>query len=73
MYKRQSPLEACKEVVNRISKIHRNRPEWEYLQVGFIALNTKGEHAGYSLKKGFNYALKDDENEKMIDANFKIK
>ena len=68
-----SPLEACKEVVNRISKIHRNRPEWEYLQVGFIALNKNGEHAGYSLKKGFNYALKDDENEKMIDANFKIK
>ena len=52
-----SPLEACKEVVNRISKIHLNRPEWEYLQVGFIALNKNGEHAGYSLKKGFNLSL----------------
>lgn len=65
-----SPLEACKEIVNRISKIHKNRPEWEYLQVGFIALNKNGEHAGYSLKKGFNYALHDSKNQEMIDAKF---
>jgi N4-(beta-N-acetylglucosaminyl)-L-asparaginase len=65
-----SPLEACKEVVNRISKIHKNRSEWEYLQVGFIALNKNGEHAGYSLKKGFNYALHDSKNQMMIDAKY---
>ena len=67
-----SPLEACKEIVNRISKIHKNRPEWEYLQVGFIAVNKQGEHAGYSLKKGFNYALHDTKNQKMIDAKYEI-
>ena len=65
-----SPLEACKEVVNRISKIHKNRSEWEYLQVGFIAINKNGEHAGYSLKKGFNYALHDSKNQMMIDAKY---
>ena len=68
-----NPLEACKEIVNRISKIHKNRPEWEYLQVGFIALNKNGEHAGYSLKKGFNYALHDSVKQKMIDAKYEIK
>jgi len=68
-----TPLEACKEIVNRISKIHENRPEWEYLQVGFIALNKNGEHAGYSLKKGFNYALHDSLEQKMIDAKYEIK
>ena len=68
-----TPLEACKEIVNRISKIHENRPEWEYLQVGFIALNKNGEHAGYSLKKGFNYALHDSVEQKMIDAKYEIK
>ena len=68
-----TPLEACKEIVNRISKIHENRPEWEYLQVGFIALNKNGEHAGYSLKKGFNYALHDSTEQKMIDAKYEIK
>jgi len=67
-----SPLEACKEIVNRISKIHKNRPEWEYLQVGFIAVSKQGEHAGYSLKKGFNYALHDTKNQKMIDAKYEI-
>ena len=67
-----SPLESCKEIVNRISKIHKNRPEWEYLQVGFIAVNKQGEHAGYSLKKGFNYALHDTKNQKMIDAKYEI-
>ena len=38
-----SPLEACKTIVERISKIHQSGPEWEYLQVGFIAINKNGE------------------------------
>lgn len=68
-----SPLEACKEVVERITNLHRNRPEWEYLQVGFIALSKSGDYAGYSLKKGFNYALTDKENDSvLIDADYKV-
>ena len=68
-----SPMEACKEVVNRISNIHKNRPEWEYLQVGFIALSKTGDYAGYSLKKGFNFALTDDKNDSvLIDSFYKI-
>ena len=67
-----SPLDACKEVVHRISKLHRNRPEWEYLQVGFIALSKSGDYAGYSLKKGFNFALTDDQNDSiLIDAKYR--
>jgi N4-(beta-N-acetylglucosaminyl)-L-asparaginase len=33
-------------------------------QVGFIAINKKGEHGGYCLQKGFNYAVcyADDKN-----------
>ena len=68
-----SPMEACKEVVHRISNLHRNRPEWEYLQVGFIALSKSGDYAGYSLKKGFNFALTDDKNDSvLIDALYNI-
>ena len=68
-----TPLDACKEVVERITNLHRNRPEWEYLQVGFIALNKSGDYAGYSLKKGFNYALTDKENDSvLIDADYKV-
>tara|TARA_B100001564_G_scaffold171786_1_gene144501 strand:- start:437 stop:1258 length:822 start_codon:yes stop_codon:yes gene_type:complete len=67
-----SPLDACKEVVHRISNLHRNRPEWEYLQVGFIALSKSGDYAGYSLKKGFNFALTDDQNDSiLIDAKYR--
>jgi N4-(beta-N-acetylglucosaminyl)-L-asparaginase len=68
-----SPLEACKSVVERISKIHKSGPDWEYLQVGFIAMNKNGEYAGYSLKKGFNYAVCDHNNQKLLlDADFSI-
>ena len=68
-----SPFEACKTIVDRISKIHMNSPEWEYLQVGFIALNKNGEYAGYSLRKGFNFSLQDEINKDLlIDAKFQI-
>ncbi|WP_339916061.1 N(4)-(beta-N-acetylglucosaminyl)-L-asparaginase [Yeosuana marina] len=69
----RTPLEACKEVVERIYNKHRNREDMEYLQVGFIAVNKKGEHAGYSLRSGFNYAVYDeDKGNRMEDAQFKM-
>jgi len=68
-----SPIDACKEVVQRISKLHKDRPEWEYLQVGFIAISKNGDYAGYSLKKGFNYALTDNENDSiLVDAKYSV-
>ena len=68
-----SPLQACKTIVERISKIHKSGPEWDYLQVGFIALNKNGEYAGYSLRKGFNYSLCDEKNKDLlIDAKYEI-
>ena len=68
-----SPMEACKTIVERISKLHKNRPEWDYLQVGFIALNKNGEYAGYSLRKGFNYSLYDEKNKDLlIDAKYEL-
>jgi len=65
----KSPQEACKLAVERIIKKHKNI---NGVQVGFLAMNTKGEVGGYSVYKGFNYAFKDKNKEKMIDANFKI-
>jgi N4-(beta-N-acetylglucosaminyl)-L-asparaginase len=53
-----APAEACKKALERIVEANRrrNRPTRE-LQVGFLALNKKGEHGAYCLQKGFNYAL----------------
>ncbi|MBP0902964.1 isoaspartyl peptidase/L-asparaginase family protein [Mariniflexile gromovii] len=57
----KSPYQACKEIVERIYNKHKNHKDMEYLQVGFIAINKKGEHAGYSVRPGFNYAIHDEE------------
>lgn len=50
----RSPQQACEEAVLRIVK---KVPENKTRQVGFIAVNKKGEVGGYSLQPGFNYAL----------------
>ncbi len=69
----KSPFDACKEIVERIYKKHQNHKDMPYLQVGFIAVNKKGEYAGYSLRSGFNYAIYDNEKgNRMEDAKFKM-
>jgi N4-(beta-N-acetylglucosaminyl)-L-asparaginase len=69
----KSPNDACKEIVERIYSKHKNHKDMEYLQVGFIAINKNGEHAGYSLRSGFNYAICDDDSgNRMEDAQFKM-
>src|SRR6187549_590732 len=57
-----SPEMACKKAVERIVK--RDAAKAKISQVGFIAINKKGEHGGYCLQKGFNYAVcyADDKN-----------
>jgi N4-(beta-N-acetylglucosaminyl)-L-asparaginase len=50
-----SPELACKKTVERIIK--KRGKSARDLQVGFIAMNTKGEFGGYALQKGFTYAV----------------
>jgi N4-(beta-N-acetylglucosaminyl)-L-asparaginase len=50
-----SPELACKKAVERIIKIRGNKAK--DVQVGYIAINTKGEFGGYALQKGFTYAV----------------
>ncbi len=66
----KSPQEACKEAVDRIIKKHDNV---DNLQVGFIALNKKGEFGGHSVHSGFNYALKTETTEELTDAPYFLK
>lgn len=62
-----SPAIACKKAVERIVK--RDAKKAKENQVGFIAINKKGEHGGYCLQKGFNYAVCYADNKNfMIDA-----
>jgi N4-(beta-N-acetylglucosaminyl)-L-asparaginase len=62
-----TPLDACKEVVNRIIKKHSDLSN---LQCGFIAIDKKGNIGAYSVYAGFNYALKTSNEDKMVDAGF---
>lgn len=51
----KSPKEACKAAVQRI--IRKKGEKAKDLQVGFIALNKKGEYGGYAIQGGFTYAI----------------
>ncbi|MDH5474594.1 MAG: N(4)-(beta-N-acetylglucosaminyl)-L-asparaginase [Cyclobacteriaceae bacterium] len=65
-----NPEEACKLAVERIISKHENM---EGVQVGFLALRKDGKYGGYSVFKGFNYALTNEDNkEVMIDVKYKI-
>lgn len=60
-----NPQEATMEAVKRIAK---KVPDHENYQVGFIAVNKNGETGAYALKPGFNYALYQEGQNKMIDC-----
>jgi len=49
------PEEACKQTIQRIMR--KRGAAAKELQVGFIAMNKKGEFGGFALQKGFNYAV----------------
>ena len=61
-----SPEKACKAAVERI--ISKNPDAAKNFQVGFIALNKRGEYGGYSLQKGFTFAVKNGKEEKVYNA-----
>lgn len=62
-----SPMEACKEAVNRIIKKHKDLTG---LQCCFLAIDKQGNVGSYSVYNGFNYALRTNTEEKMVDAGF---
>jgi N4-(beta-N-acetylglucosaminyl)-L-asparaginase len=50
----KSPQKACEEAILRIIRANSNYREF---QVGFIAVNHKGQVGAYSIQPGFSYAL----------------
>jgi N4-(beta-N-acetylglucosaminyl)-L-asparaginase len=50
-----SPEDACKEAVKRIIK---KKPDTaKNIQVGFLAINKKGEYGAYAIQSGFSFAV----------------
>jgi N4-(beta-N-acetylglucosaminyl)-L-asparaginase len=61
-----SPELACRRAVERMLK--KNGAKAKDIQVGFIAINKKGEFGAYALQKGFNYAVQSKAGVKIYDA-----
>lgn len=69
-----SPYEACKAACRKVYQLNllssKNR---EHLfQVGFIAMNKKGETGAYSVRGGFQYAIMKNSINKLFDSDFLI-
>jgi N4-(beta-N-acetylglucosaminyl)-L-asparaginase len=61
-----APEDACKEAVLRIIK---KKPETaKNIQVGFLAINKKGEHGAFAIQKGFSYAVCDAAKQDLLIA-----
>jgi N4-(beta-N-acetylglucosaminyl)-L-asparaginase len=59
-----SPEEACKAAVKRIIK---KKPQTaKDIQVGFLAINKKGEYGAYAIQKGFSFAVCNTEKQDLL-------
>lgn len=65
-----SPEAACREAVSRILRIKGDKAR--DIQIGFIAINKRGEYGGYALQKGFSFAVKSEQEERVYEAKFLI-
>jgi len=67
-----SPMEACKIACERVVKLNllssKNRDH--IFQVGFVALNVKGEYGAYSVRKGFEYAVYNRKGNNLVDSQY---
>lgn len=62
----KTPQEACKEAVLRIAKKYDHKK----YQVGYLAVNKKGEIGSYAIHKGFNYSLYVNNENKVFDSDY---
>ncbi|MCA5006714.1 isoaspartyl peptidase/L-asparaginase family protein [Sphingobacterium bovistauri] len=69
-----SPQKACEVAVKRIIKFTQNRGKsLDNIQVGFIALNKRGEYGAYCIHGGFNYAKYDAKGNELIKGKSYLK
>jgi N4-(beta-N-acetylglucosaminyl)-L-asparaginase len=61
-----SPEAACKKIIERIIKVKKEKAK--DIQVAFLAINKKGVVGTYAIHKGFSYAIKSGDTEKLVAA-----
>jgi len=65
-----SPEMACKKAVERIVK--RDKAKAKTLQVGFLALNKKGQYGAYAIQKGFVFSVKSGNENQIHESKYLI-
>ncbi|MFT7435355.1 MAG: N4-(beta-N-acetylglucosaminyl)-L-asparaginase [Psychromonas sp.] len=65
----RSPQEACEEGVKRIANKIK---DFEQYQVGFLAIDKKGNHGAYAIQKGFNYAINQGETTLVFESDYLV-
>ena len=65
-----SPEMACKKAVERIVK--RDPAKAKTLQVGFLALNKKGQYGAYAIQKGFVFSVKSNAENQIHNSKYLI-
>lgn len=63
-----SPEMACKKAVERIVK--RDKEKAKTLQVGFLAMNKKGQYGAYAIQKGFVFSVKSNNENQLHQSKF---
>ena len=70
----RSPQEACEIAAKRVIKLNllsaKNRDH--IYQVGFIAVNIRGECGAASVREGFEYAIYRDNENKLMESKYII-
>lgn len=61
----RTPQEACEEAVMRIVN---KQPDFKDLQVGYFAVDKKGNYGGFSIQPGFVYYIQNAEKGFLVDA-----
>ena len=65
-----SPEIACKKAVERIIK--RDKAKAKTLQVGFLAMNKKGQYGAYAIQKGFVFSVKSNNENQIHQSKYLI-
>lgn len=65
-----SPEMACKKAVERIVK--RDKQKAKTLQVGFLAINKKGQYGAYAIQQGFVFSVKSEKENQIHQSKFLI-
>jgi N4-(beta-N-acetylglucosaminyl)-L-asparaginase len=63
-----SPEMACKKAVERIVK--RDKEKAKTVQVGFLAMNKKGQYGAYAIQKGFVFSVKSNNENQIHQSKF---